>query len=344
MKDEGIEIKVYGRVQGVNLRSMIRKKALELEIRGLVMNRDDGSVEIAAQGKRKALLEILNWIEKNPGFSSVKGLSYHWGNPSREFDDFKIVKTEPLLIDKVKSLLMLGKNIFKKENKGVPRHVVVIPDGNRRWAKQKGLEPSLGHYTSASFQHLKELFQEARNLGVKYLSLWGFSTENWKRNQHEINAIFDLISKNIGQFREEAHATKIRFRHLGRKDRLPKYLLRELEKLEEETKNYTEFNVQLCLDYGGRDELLRAVDSMIKNGEREISEEKFEKYLDSYGIPDPDLIIRTSGEQRLSGFMPFQAVYAELYFSQKHFPDFDGRELRKAVVDYGNRQRRFGAG
>ena len=337
-----LEIRVYGRVHGMNFRVMTRKAALERELKGRVFNRRDGSVEIIAQGSGEALQEFLRWIESSPGLSEVQGLHYQWRSTSQNFTTFSIVKDAPFLQDQARSFLHLGKSLLGKEKLIIPRHVAIIPDGNRRWAQQKGLEPQIGHYTSGSFQHVREILDEARAIGVEYLTIWGFSTENWKRSSIEIRAIFDLLLKSIEQFRQDAHMNKIRFRHLGRKDRLPSKLMRELQALENETASYSNFHVQLCLDYVGRDELLRAVNSLISGGKKEIAEEDFEQYLDSVNIPDIDLIIRTSGEQRLSGFMPFQSTYAELYFSTVHFPDFNAHELRKAIEEFSKRQRRFG--
>jgi len=228
-----------------------------------------------------------------------------------------------------------------KENK-IPIHLSIIPDGNRRWAKAKGLLASEGHRRAGSYEHIKNLFDEVKKLGIKYLSFWGFSTDNWKRDKKEIEEIFKLVLKAIGEWRKEAFENKIRFRHFGRKDRLPKNLVDEIEKLEEETKGFENFNVNLCLDYGGRDEIVRAVNKILKSGKKEINEGEFMEYLDSAGIPEPDLIVRTSGEQRTSGFMPFQAAYAELYFADVHFPDFDACELGKAVEEFAKRKRRFG--
>jgi len=184
------------------------------------------------------------------------------------------------------------------------------------------------------------LFNEAKRLGVKYMSFWGFSTENWNRNKEEIKAIFNLVLSMSEKFRKDAHKNKIRFRHIGRKDRLPKKLVSELERLERETALYKDFNVNLCLDYGGRDEILRAVNKLL--GKKKVSEKDFVMALDTAGIPEPDLIIRTSGENRTSGMMPFQAAYAELCFSNVYFPDFDAAELRKAVEEFSRRVRRFG--
>ncbi|MEK6928623.1 MAG: polyprenyl diphosphate synthase [Nanoarchaeota archaeon] len=339
---EEIQIRVYGRVHGVNLREIVRARARENGLKGFVLNRADGNVEIVAQGLREKLEEFLTWIQGSPGFSLVKGLNYYWKKPSQKFKDFDIIKEESFFIDQAKSFINLWKYFFKEDLGKIPEHVAIIPDGNRRWAKEKKASPEFGHYTSSSFQHVSGLFDEARKIGIKYLTLWGFSTENWKRNSFEVKAIFSMILKNIKDFREEVHAKKIRFRHLGRKDRIPRNLLKELEKLERESKEYENFNVQLCLDYGGKDELLRAVNAILRKGFKKIDEEDFTHYLDSYGIPDVDLIIRTSGEMRLSGFMPFQSTYAELYFADVHFPDFNAKELRKAIKEFGRRHRRFG--
>ncbi len=224
----------------------------------------------------------------------------------------------------------------------IPVHISIIPDGNRRWAKSKGLIASAGHKKAGSYEHIKDLFDTARGEGVKYLSFWGFSTENWKRDTREIDSIFELVSKAVKEWRKEAIENKIRFRHIGRKDRMPKYLIEEINKLEEETKDNSDFHVQICLDYGGRDEIVRAINKILKSGKREINENDFAGYLDSAGIPEPDLIIRTSGEKRTSGFMPFQSAYSELYFSDVHFPDFDACELKEAISEFGKRKRTFG--
>ncbi len=224
----------------------------------------------------------------------------------------------------------------------IPQHVALIPDGNRRWARNRGLDGERGYLKAGSFENLRALFNEARVLGVKYFSLWGFSTENWKRGKVEIGVVFRLILDGLRKFDMEATKEKIRFRHLGRKDRLPKDIVHEIERLEEKTKKYRGFVVQLCLDYGGRDEIVRAVNRILKEERREIDEKGFFAYLDSGDVPEPDLIIRTSGEHRISGFMAYQGIYSELYFSDVYFPEFGPRELRMAIEEYSRRQRRFG--
>jgi len=226
--------------------------------------------------------------------------------------------------------------------KNIPKHVGIIPDGNRRWAKSKGFASTLGHYKAGSYKHIGEIFKEGQKLGVKYMSIWGFSTENWNRSKVEIKAIWDVVSKGVEKFTIDAHKNKIRFRHIGRKDRMPKFLSEKLEKLEKETKNYSKFNVQLCLDYGGLDETIRAINKIIKSKKKKIYEKDFRNSLDSSKIPYLDLIIRTSGENRTSGFMPYQSAYAELYFSKLNFPDFMAKDLRKAIIDFSNRKRRYG--
>ncbi len=337
-----VEIELLGRVQGVNFRRIIKNYADSLNLRGYVMNRKDGSVLVVAQGMKEQLEDVISWLKESPGFSNVEEINYFWKNPRARYSAFDIIKEDSFVIDKAKSLLNLGKSLVIDSKKSVPVHVVIIPDGNRRWARERGLNASFGHYTSASDERIMEIFLEAKRLGVKYLSLWGFSTENWKRDSSEIKAIFNLVLKKIDKLKEEAHKHRIRFRHIGRKDRLPKNLIKELHELEEETKEYSDLNVQLMLDYGGRDEIIRAVNKMLKSGVRKIDEEKFKNYLDSADIPDPDLIIRTSGEMRTSGAMPYQATYAELYFADVYFPEFGADELRKAIRNFSERTRRFG--
>ena len=335
-----INIEVRGRVQGVGFRDSVKSFADSIGIKGFVLNNKDGSASILAQGEDKKLENFFVQVQKNPGFSKIDGLNYKKGNVGKEYPDFRIVREGSFFYDQAKSLMNLGRFFIGGQGE-IPRHIAIIPDGNRRWATSKGLAGTFGHYKAGAYENLEELFREGQKMGVKYMSIWGFSTENWKRSETEKKEIFDLILSGIERFLKDVHKNKIRFRHVGRKDRLPKKLKDALIKLERKTEKYNDFNVQLCLDYGGRDELIRTVNK-VKNIKRNISEKDFAEHLDSAGIPDVDLIIRTSGEQRLSGFMPFQSAYAELYFSQVHFPDFNVKEFRKAIREYGRRQRRFG--
>jgi undecaprenyl diphosphate synthase len=329
-------------VQGVNFRNSIKGYASSKDIKGYVANRKDGSVLIVAQGRKEALQSLISWIKNSPGLSKVDSLQYTEKEPKARYDGFEVIRERNFFVDQAKSFLNLGKTLITENENKIPEHIVIIPDGNRRWARERGLFPFYGHQTAGSMNHIIALLDEAKKQGVKYFSIWGFSTENWNRDKAEIKAIFDLVLKSVDKLKEEAHKHRIRFRHIGRKDRLPKELLAALEQLEEETGDYGEFNVQLCFDYGGRDEILRAVNKMLKSGIKDIDEQTFGEYLDTAGIPDPDLIIRTSGEKRISGLMPFQSSYSELYFSDIYFPDFDALELRKAIKSFGKRIRRFG--
>jgi undecaprenyl diphosphate synthase len=227
-------------------------------------------------------------------------------------------------------------------NSKIPEHVAIIPDGNRRWAKAKGLVKTEGHLRSGTYSNLNPLLEEAEKLGVKCVSLWGFSTENWKRSRKEIDTILGLVSKGINDFSANAKERNICFKHVGRKEKLPRDLVKKLEKLERDTEKCNGIALLLCVDYGGRNEIVRAVKKMIENKEKNINEYTFSSYLDTSGFPEPDLIVRTGGEKRLSGFMPYQSVYSEIYFTDVLFPDFDKKELRKAIKEFSKRQRRFG--
>lgn len=218
-------------------------------------------------------------------------------------------------------------------------HIAIIPDGNRRWAKQKGLPPFEGHRRGA--ENFERLLNTSRDLGIKYFTSWAFSTENWKRTEEENKFLFDLAREFIKRYKQKFLSEKVRFIHIGRKDRIPPDIIAALNNMEEETKKFDGFTTLIGMDYGGHDELLRALDKIKKAG-LEITTETIEANLDTHDIPAPDLIIRTSGEQRLSGFMSWQSEYSELYFPTEYFPDFGPEELKKAVDNFCKRDRRFG--
>lgn len=337
-----LRIEMYGRVQGVLLRDRVKRCADNLGLKGYIANKEDGGVLIVVQGRREKINELLDWVNSGPLFVKIEGINYNWTNSSVKYKDFKISTKGGFIADKARALLGLGKSILGIQQEKIPVHVAVIPDGNRRWAREKGLEAVQGHFKAGAYENLEMLFGECKKLGIKYLSFWAFSTENWRRDKKEVEALFGLLFDGISKFGELAKRDKIRFRHIGRKDRLPKNIVSEMEKLEKETKNYSDFNVQLCLDYGGRDEIVRAINKILKEKVKKVDEISFSKYLDTGEIPEPDLIIRTSGEHRISGFMPWQGAYAEFYFADCYFPDFGPNELRAAITDYSRRIRRFG--
>lgn len=225
----------------------------------------------------------------------------------------------------------------------IPDHIAIIPDGNRRWAKGRGMIGVKGHEKATEKEHITELLDEAKALGIEYVSIWGFSSENWNRSKTERVFLFKLIQRSIEDLRDYAHAKKVRFVHLGRKDRLPKELISALENFEKETEKYDTLRVQLLLDYGGQDDIIRATKKIMAQGITDVNEETFLNYLDTKGIPNPDIIIRTGGEKRLSGFLSFQAAYSELYFTDVRFPDFGPIQLRDAIRDFSKRKRNFGS-
>lgn len=227
-------------------------------------------------------------------------------------------------------------------NSRIPKHIAIIPDGNRRWARGKGLLSIQAYMRSGSYENLKLLFGKARELGVEHFSIWGFSTDNWTRSKSERKAVFERIIEGINGFIKDSTRERIRFRHIGRKDRLPKEVVNKLEEVEEMTRDYDEFCVYLCIDYGGRDEIIRAVNRMLREGIDKISENDMVSFFDDSEMPDLDLLIRTSGEKRTSGLYPWHGVYAEFYSCDKFFPEFTPEDLEKAIIDYGNRERRFG--
>ena len=218
-------------------------------------------------------------------------------------------------------------------------HIAIIPDGNRRWAKENGAPTLEGHRRGA--ENFERLLNATRDLGIKYFTSWAFSTENWKRTEEENSYLFNLAREFTKRYKKKFLEEQVKFVHLGRKDRIPADITKILGEMEEETKHFTGFTTTIGMDYGGHDELLRALDKITKAG-LPITSENIEANLDTKELPHPDLIIRTSGEQRLSGFMSWQNEYSEFYFPKVYFPDFGPEELKKAVEDFNGRNRRFG--
>lgn len=229
--------------------------------------------------------------------------------------------------------------MFKKITK-IPTHVAFIMDGNRRWAKRHGLPKHLGHRKGA--ESLKKLIKTLLDYqGIKYASFFLFSTENWKREKSEIDYIFSLAHEFLLENEKSCVEKGIKIVCLGDLNALPQDLKDLLEKIVDETKMNDKIVINLAINYGGRAEIVRALKKIVNNGE-EISIENINKNLYSYPAPDVDLLVRTSGEMRLSNFMLFQLAYSELYFTKKCWPEFDEKELKKALVVYSKRNRRFG--
>lgn len=226
----------------------------------------------------------------------------------------------------------------------VPDHICIAMDGNGRWARSRGMSATQGHDQAAG--KIKKVIEYSRDLGVHTLTLWGFSTENWKRPKLETLKIMSIIKKYITQELKNAEKEGVRFVHLGRKDRLPKDVLKWIVKAEKETKNNKKYILNLAIDYGGHDEIIRAIQKIIKSGAKpeQVDEELVKSFLDTHDqpYPYPDLHIRTSGEQRTSGFMLWQSAYSEFYWEEALLPDLTYEHLRAAILDYSRRRRRFG--
>ena len=226
----------------------------------------------------------------------------------------------------------------------LPNHIAIIPDGNRRWAREHGLPTLEGH--RKGFDVGIKIAKYIRSLGVHTLTAWAFSSENWSRTKKEVSYLMGLYEAMLDKFLSEALKDNVRIVHLGRKDRIPKSLLKKIESVEQKTRDNTKYILNIALDYGGRDEVLRAIKKL--NDERitndQLTEMAFENFLDTAGQPynSPDLIIRTSGEMRTSGLMIWQVAYAEYIFFNKHFPDLKPSDIDRAISEFTKRRRRFG--
>lgn len=229
----------------------------------------------------------------------------------------------------------------KIENLNVPRHVGLIMDGNRRWAKKKLMPPSSGH--SAGLKRMVALAEHAKKLGVEYLTVYALSTENLARPQEELDKMFALIRKQFSGCIEKLLKVGAAVKVIGDITLLPEDIQKLIEEGVKKSPDSAEFTFVMALGYGARSELVRAANHAVKEG-KEVTEEGLASLLYTGGIPDPDLIIRTGGEIRLSNFLLWQAAYAELYFSDVLFPDFTDEEFDRAIADYSSRDRRFGRG
>ncbi|MCR4651296.1 MAG: isoprenyl transferase [Lachnospiraceae bacterium] len=228
----------------------------------------------------------------------------------------------------------------------IPKHVAIILDGNGRWAKAKGLPRNAGHVQGAKV--VEDMCEITWNMGIKYFTVYAFSTENWSRPEAEVTALMKLLRNYMINAKKRANKNNMRVRVIGDKSGLDEDIRKSIEDLEEATSGNTGLNFQIAINYGGRDEIVRAVKKLARNVENgslkvdEIDEKMLNAALDTGDIPDPDLLIRTCNEQRLSNFLLWQSAYTEFYFCECAWPDFNEDELKKAVEAYNNRNRKFG--
>lgn len=228
----------------------------------------------------------------------------------------------------------------------IPQHVAIILDGNGRWAKSKGMPRNYGHMEGA--KTVEKICEEAWRMGIKYLTVYAFSTENWKRPQDEVNALMKLLRNYMKTCLKTAEKNDMKVRVIGDKSGLDEDIRLRIEELEEASQNNGGLNFQIAINYGSRDEIVRSVKKMLREAKdgkldpEQMDETRFALYLDTAGIPDPDLLIRTSGEERLSNFLMWQLAYTEFYFTDVPWPAFTKEDLTKAIEKYNARDRRFG--
>lgn len=235
------------------------------------------------------------------------------------------------------------------DKNNIPTHIAIIPDGNRRWAKTQTLPWTQGHVAGVST--VVTIVKAAKALGIKTLSLFSFSTENWKkRPKNELDHLIQVITESLYTYQEELLCHRIRLRVIGDLEELPMTLCKILKKTVSLTADCEEFDLVLAINYGGRDEICRAVKKMMKDlldkkiSIEDCSEERFPLYLDTHGLPDPDLLIRTSGEKRISNFLLWQSSYSEVFIDEVAWPEFTPQHLLKAICDFQGRERRKGGG
>lgn len=229
------------------------------------------------------------------------------------------------------------KDIVKETNL---THIAIIMDGNRRWAKEKGLPSAMGH--KKGVESLKKVVKAADKFGIKYLTMYAFSTENWNRKKEEVDFLMNLLAITMKNETKELNENNVKISFIGNLSALNKNLQDVLLNAKEVTKNNTGVNLQIAINYGARDEIITAVNEILKSGIKEVDVDLFEKFLYTKNIPDPDLLIRTGGELRVSNYLLWQIAYSEIYVTKKYWPEFDEVALIEAVRAFKERQRRYG--
>ncbi len=224
--------------------------------------------------------------------------------------------------------------------KKIPNHLAIIMDGNGRWAKKRGFPRNYGH--KVGIFAVERTIEYCLKYGIKFLTLFAFSTENWKRDKEEIDGIFQLVRNYISENRDKFVGDSVKINYIGTLNPFPEDLVSILEDARRKTEKCDKLTLTLALNYGGRDEILRAINKLIKESHHEVNNELFIKYLDTKNLPDPDIIVRTSGEQRVSNFLLYQMAYSEFYFPKVYWPDFNEREFIKVLKTYQKRDRRYG--
>jgi len=239
-----------------------------------------------------------------------------------------------------------NQQVLELDANKIPAHIAIIMDGNGRWAKERNLPRTIGH--RAGMDTIRKIVKESSKLGVRYLTLYAFSTENWKRPQDEVSALMKLVVEYIAKEIDELHKNEVVFNVIGDTTKLPEPCQKSIELAKEKTKKNKGLTLNIALNYGGRDEIISGIKKLamdIKDGivsVEQINEAVISNHLYTKGMPDPDIIIRPSGELRISNFLLWQSAYSEFWFSNINWPDFTEEDLRRAIIDFQNRNRRFG--
>lgn len=337
-----VRIVMRGRVQGVFMRKWVKRYADSHELFGTVENKKNGNVEVYVFGTQEKIDTAVEAFKKGSVLSKVQDIKvFPVTSAPLCNNSFTILYgSSSYIVDKAKAFLCLVKNTFTYtvEYAHIPKHLVIIPDGNRRYAMRRKWLPTAGHTYGA--RRMEELVEYAFEHGVTHLTVWGFSTENWKRSKEEVDGLMQLFLHAMDRYEALCHKHAIRFYHFGRKDRIPEVLRTRMEILSTTTAQYTQKHIALAIDYGGLDEIIRAVEQI---QEKKLPAGAIVNCADSAVFPLVDLIIRTGGEVRTSGILPLSTLYAEYYFSPKYFPDFTTKHLHAAFKEFEKRKRRFGA-
>lgn len=236
---------------------------------------------------------------------------------------------------------LFKKRKYEIDKNKLPKCVAFIIDGNGRWAKKRSMPRLYGH--RAGIETVKKTITNAEKLGLKQVMFFCFSTENWNRPKEEVNGLFELFREYLNNDTTEFKDKNIKFKLCGDRTKIPQDIVQKVQQIEQETSDCTKMTVCLCINYGGRMDIVQAVNKVIKDGKQNITEAEFEKYLLTDDMACPDLVVRTSGEKRISNFLLYQMAYSELYFTDTFWPDFNNKEFLKAIADYQQRNRRFGS-
>jgi len=336
-KIECMEIKICSSVKNTSFKKEIVHKATELGITGFISTEEEHTSFIHAEGFAQALQNLLSWVSKGAHTSNDRQLTVTWENPTKVYEKFAIAK---YMIPSVNIPGSPQSTELEKETNipkafSPPKHVALIPRGSYIWAKLRHLDQSKGYQVTA--QALSGLIPTLQELKIKYFSVIIFSSLSWKLPTKEVRNLLDLIYRWIDSFQPILNKNKIKFTTIGRKDRLPAKLVELIKKIENNTKNNKKMNIVFAIDYSGRDEILRCINTLIDKKLPRVDEKSFSTALDTSGIPDPEIIITTAGKLSLDDFLPWQSIKSMIYSSSKYFPDFTPEDLKEILVKYFKR-------